>query len=95
LTRTPADEIEGSTEFIAGCGATRVFVGSTMSQHIAPTRHRTDAVRNAAVHPNLSPIQGVSEAVSAAPIWLPVFMTPETEPDELPAMSAVTDQNEL
>ena len=57
-------------------------------QSAAPTR-------NEAVHPNRSPIHGVSEAVMKAPITLAVFINPETEPDDVPAMSAVTDQNEL
>jgi hypothetical protein len=77
------------------CSGTSVLVGSTASQHAAPTRHKAAAVRKDAVHPNRVAIHGVSEAVIAAPIWLPVFMNPETEPDDAPAISAVTDQNEL
>src|SRR4051795_3679453 len=38
---------------------------------------------------------GVSDAVTAPPICPPMFITPETDPEERPAMSAVTDQNEL
>lgn len=48
-----------------------------------------------AVQPNRDAIQGVSIAVRKAPNWLPVFMIPETEPEDPPAMSAVTDQKEL
>jgi hypothetical protein len=37
----------------------------------------------------------VSVAVTVLPICAPMFMTPETEPADSPAMSAVTDQNVL
>ena len=69
--------------------------GSTTSQLSAPTRHNAAATRNDVVQPNLAAIHGVKEAVSAAPIWFPIFMKPETEPEEAPAISAVTDQKEL
>jgi hypothetical protein len=53
------------------------------------------ATRNEVVQPNRAAIQGVRDVVSAAPIWFPIFMKPDTEPEDAPAMSAVTDQNEL
>jgi len=71
------------------------LVGSTTSQHAAPTTHKAAAIRKEDVHPKRSAIQGVSIAVRKAPNWLPVFIIPETVPDDLPAMSAVTDQKEL
>src|SRR5205814_7611088 len=74
---------------------TRVREGSTSSHANAPRRHSAAATRNDAVQPNRAAIAGVSEAVTAPPICAPVFMKPETEPEERPAISAVTDQNEL
>ena len=38
---------------------------------------------------------GVNEAVTAPPICPPMFMKPETEPENGPAISAVIDQYEL
>ena len=38
---------------------------------------------------------GVSVAVTVLPICAPIFMTPDTEPADSPAMSAVTDQKVL
>ena|ERR1700691_6051379 len=69
--------------------------GSTSSQLAAPRMHNAAAARNDVVQPNRAAIQGVSEAVSAAPIWLPIFIKPDTEPEDVPARSAVTDQKEL
>ena len=57
--------------------------------------HNPAATRNEVVQPNRAAIQGVSEAVIAAPIWFPIFMNPDTDPEDAPAMSAVTDQKEL
>ena len=53
------------------------------------------AVRNDAVHPKRPAIQGLNEAVTTPPIWPPIFITPDTEPADEPARSAVTDQKEL
>src|SRR5471032_3356073 len=78
-----------------GFGGASTRVGSTMSQAAAPSMHNTAATRNDAVQPKRAAIAGVSEAVTAPPSCAPIFMKPETEPDDLPAMSAVTDQNEL
>ena len=61
----------------------RLRRGSTSSQAAAPRRHRPAATRNDTVQPKWAAIQGVSEAVTAPPICAPVFMKPETEPDEL------------
>ena len=69
--------------------------GSTMSQLAAPIRRNADATRNETVHENRVASHGVKKAVSAAPIWLPMFMNPDTDPAEVPAISAVTDQKEL
>jgi hypothetical protein len=71
------------------------LVGSTTNQLAAPTTHNAAATRKEDVHPKRDAIQGVSIAVRKAPNWLPVFMIPETVPDDPPAMSAVTDQKEL
>jgi len=60
-----------------------------------PAAHKTAATRNDAVQLKRCAIQGVSEAVTAPPICPPIFITPETDPAAAPAMSAVTDQNEL
>src|ERR1039458_3105197 len=73
----------------------RLAEGSTRSQAAAPATHKAVAVRNEAGHPKCAAISGVSEAVTTAPNCPPMFITPETEPAELPARSAVTDQNEL
>src|SRR6266404_700279 len=72
-----------------------VLVGSTANQLREPSRHKAAATINDAVQPMWAAIHGVSEAVRAAPIWFPVFMNPETTPEDPPAMSAVTDQKEL
>jgi hypothetical protein len=69
--------------------------GFTIHHASPPSAHRIAATRKEAVQPNRSAIQGVSEAVSAPPNCPPVFMNPETEPEEVPAMPEVTDQNEL
>jgi hypothetical protein len=71
------------------------LVGSTTSQLAAPTTHSAAATRKEDVHPKRDAIHGVNIAVRKAPNWLPVFMIPETVPDDPPAMSAVTDQKEL
>jgi hypothetical protein len=38
---------------------------------------------------------GVRDAVTAPPIWFPMFIKPDTEPADFPAISTVTDQKEL
>ena len=73
----------------------RTRLGSTTIHDTAPVRHNPAATRNEAVHPKWLAIAGVSEAVTAPPICAPIFIKPETDPEELPAMSAVTDQKEL
>src|SRR5215471_12898849 len=73
----------------------KLFVGSTISQLAAPTTHSAAATKNDAFHPKCAAIHGVKDAVIAAPTWLPMFISPETDPDDAPAISAVTDQNEL
>src|SRR5215471_17369979 len=78
-----------------GFGLVKVFTGSTTSQQSAPTTHRPAATRKDAVHPYRAPIQAVRYPVNAPPICPPMFMNPETDPAEAPAISAVTDQNEL
>src|SRR5207248_4218489 len=40
-------------------------------------------------------IHGVKGAVTKPPSCAPIFIKPETEPEEGPAISAVTDQKEL
>jgi hypothetical protein len=50
---------------------------------------------NEAVHPKRAAIQGVKDAVRAPPNCPPVFMKPETDPDDAPAIPVVTDQKEL
>src|SRR5512146_492766 len=72
-----------------------VRVGSTSNQAIAPTAQSAAATRKEAVQPNRPAMAGVKEAVSAPPSCAPMFMKPETEPEDGPAMSAVTDQKEL
>ncbi len=69
--------------------------GSTTNQASAPSTDREAATRKAEVQPKCEAIQGVREAVIIAPNWLPMFMKPETLPEEAPPMSAVTDQKEL
>src|SRR5580704_1611958 len=69
--------------------------GFTMSQAKEPAAHKAAATRNDAVQLKWCAIQGVREAVTAPPICPPIFITPDTDPAEAPAMSAVTDQNEL
>src|ERR1019366_3124272 len=69
--------------------------GSTMIQAKDPTTQSAAATKNGVPQPKYLASQGVREAVMAPPIWLPIFITPETEPAERPAMSEVTDQNAL
>ena len=57
--------------------------------------HRAAATRKEAVQLNWWAISGVSEAVTMPPNWPAIFITPEAEPADAPAMSAVTDQKEL
>ena len=52
-------------------------------------------MRKDADHPKRVAIQGDREAVTAPPIWPPMFISPETVPDDGPAISAVTAQKEL
>ena len=66
-----------------------------MSHSKDPAAHRAAATRNDAVQLKRWAIHGVSEAVTAPPICPPIFITPDTDPAEAPAMSAVTDQKEL
>ena|SRR5579859_6254701 len=72
-----------------------VRCGSTINQAIAPRRQSVAAIRKDAVQPKRLAINGVKEAVTMPPIWAPMFMNPETEPEDGPAKSAVTDQKEL
>src|SRR4030095_11391088 len=72
-----------------------LLLGSTKSQATAPPRHKAAATKNGAFHPSREAIQGASEAVVIPPNWFPIFMKPETAPEERPPMSAVTDQKEL
>ena len=67
-------------------------LGSTSNQASAPVAHIRAATPNAAPQPKRVAIMGVSVAVTVLPICAPMFMTPETEPADSPAMSAVTDQ---
>src|SRR5213076_2884490 len=76
-------------------GSTRLASGSTSSQATAPTTHKAAASRKDAVHPNRAATNGVSVAVTNPPSCPPVFMNPETNPDDGPAIPAVTDQKEL
>jgi len=69
--------------------------GSTSNQANAPVPHKSAATPNEAPQPKREAINGVSVAVTVLPICAPMFMTPETEPADSPAMSAVTDQNVL
>ena len=73
----------------------KVLRGSTTSQLTAPSRHKPAATRNEAVQPYRTAIHGVREPVKAPPICPPIFMNPDTDPADAPAMSAVSDQNEL
>src|SRR6185295_12950200 len=75
--------------------ASRLRSGLTVIQAMAPNRHRAAATRNEAVQPKCNAITGVSDAVTAPPICAPIFIKPETEPDEVLLRSAVTDQKEL
>src|SRR5690242_285845 len=70
-------------------------VGSTSSHRTEPAAQRAAASRNDAVQPKCSATSGVSQAVTQLPICPPIFMTPEADPDEEPAISAVTAQKEL
>src|SRR6185437_656357 len=69
--------------------------GSTISHEIAPRKQTTPATANDIPQPKRIAIHGVREAVTAPPIWQPIFMTPDTDPAERPPMSQLTDQNEL
>jgi hypothetical protein len=60
----------------------RVRDGSTSSQLAAPTKDKTAAAKKEAVQPKWSAIQGVKDAVTAPPNCAPIFMKPETEPEE-------------
>src|SRR5579871_754969 len=69
--------------------------GSTIIHASPPRTHSPAATAKDAVHPKRLAIAGVSDAVTAPPICAPLFMIPETEPDEEPPISADTDQKEL
>jgi hypothetical protein len=69
--------------------------GSTSNQANAPVPHKDAATPNDAPQPKREAIKGVSVAVTVLPICAPMFMTPDTEPADSPAMSALTDQNVL
>src|ERR1035441_8423162 len=69
--------------------------GSTNSHATDPIKQSAAATMKDAVQPNWAAIRGVREAVIAPAVWLPMFITPETDPAEAPPRSAVTDQNEL
>ena len=73
----------------------RLRSGSTSNQAKEPSAHKAAATKKEAVQPNREAIAGVSEAVTTPPTWAPMFIKPETEPEEAPAISAVTDQKEL
>src|SRR5664280_2604865 len=70
-------------------------LGSTNSHASDPTTQRAAATRKGEGQPKTLASTGVREAVTVPPIWLPMFITPETDPAERPAMSAVTDQKQL
>ena len=55
-----------------------------MSHKIAPAMHAAAAAANEAVHPQCLAINGVSDAVVALPICPPMFMNPDSEPDDAP-----------
>src|SRR5437867_10849742 len=74
---------------------TRLRCGSTISHIPAPNTHRAAATRKNAAQPKRWAIHGVSCAVTAPPIWPPMFMNPETDPDDRPTISAVPDHNAL
>src|SRR5215471_12195856 len=67
--------------------------GSTNNQAAAPPKQSAAATKKGAFQPSREAIQGVSEAVIMPPIWLPIFIKPETDPEEAPPISAETDQN--
>src|SRR5256885_1245351 len=73
-------------------GVVRQFWGFTTSHKNAPNAHNVAATRNEAVQPNWAATAGVSDAVSIPPSCAPMFMKPDTEPDDEPARPAVTDQ---
>jgi len=77
----------------SSCASWRL--GSTHNQANAPVPHKSAATPNEAPQPKREAIKGVSVAVTVLPICAPIFMTPDTEPADSPAMSAVTDQNVL
>src|SRR5262249_32694571 len=72
-----------------------VRLGSTNIQATAPVKQSAAATKNDAVQPKCCAISGVSHAVSQPPACAPMFMNPETDPEDGPARSAVTDQKEL
>jgi hypothetical protein len=80
---------------LAAGAASRTRPGSISNHAPEPRRQNPAATRKEAAQPKRPAIAGVSEAVTAPPIWAPIFMKPETEPDDEPAISDVTDQNEL
>ena len=55
----------------------------------------TAAVAKEVVQPKRAAIHGVSEAVTAPPIWPPMFMALEKRAELEPARSTATDQKEL
>src|SRR5213080_3458811 len=68
---------------------------STFNQRRPPRAQSAAATKKGKFQPKCAAIIGVTCAVMAPPIWLPMFMTPKTEPADAPAISELTDQNEL
>src|SRR5438067_2497229 len=66
---------------------------STFNQRRPPSAQSAAATKNGKFQPKCAAIIGVTCAVMAPPIWLPMFMTPETEPADAPAISELTEQN--
>src|ERR1039458_1056943 len=77
-----------------GSGAS-VRPGFTASHARDPTTARPAATKNDAGQPQCVATNGVREAAATAPNCPTIFITPETDPAEGPAMPAVTDQKEL
>src|SRR5665213_1240708 len=69
--------------------------GCTIVQQIAPTIANEAATAKDVFHPNRCAIHGVSEAVTAPPIWPPMLIMLENGPELIPAISIATDQKEL
>src|SRR5712692_7736259 len=69
--------------------------GSTNSHASPPSAQNAAATRNDAVQPRRCAITGVSAAVMALPVCAPMFIKPESEPEDLPPRSADSAQYEL